>query len=68
MAQTFQSAIRPFRIEISQASLDDLRSRILATRWPSKELVDDRSQGVQIATLRSGLPTSSLRAKDQSHD
>ena len=52
MAETFQSAIRPFRIEVSQASLDDLRSRVLATRWPSKELVNDRSQGVQSATLR----------------
>src|SRR5690348_15989011 len=52
VAQTSQSAIRPFRIEVSQASLDDLRSRILATRWPSKELVEDRSQGVQLATVR----------------
>ena len=33
--------------------LDDLRRRIEATRWPSKELVDDRSQGVQLATLKA---------------
>src|SRR5688572_54549 len=51
MAQATQSAVRPFRIEISQASLDDLRKRVLATRWPTKELVGDRSQGVQLATL-----------------
>jgi pimeloyl-ACP methyl ester carboxylesterase len=44
--------IRPFHIEISDDQIDDLRRRIDATRWPSKELVDDRSQGVQLATLR----------------
>jgi Epoxide hydrolase N terminus len=44
--------IRPFQIEISDDQIDDLRRRIDATRWPSKELVDDRSQGVQLATLR----------------
>jgi pimeloyl-ACP methyl ester carboxylesterase len=46
------TAIRPFRIDISDGALDDLRRRITATRWPSKELVADRSQGVQLATLR----------------
>jgi pimeloyl-ACP methyl ester carboxylesterase len=44
--------IRPFRVNLSQKDLDDLRQRIAATRWPSKELVDDRSQGVQLATLQ----------------
>jgi pimeloyl-ACP methyl ester carboxylesterase len=44
--------IRPFRVDLSQKDLDDLRRRIGATRWPSKELVDDRSQGVQLATLQ----------------
>jgi pimeloyl-ACP methyl ester carboxylesterase len=44
--------IRPFRVEVPQADLDDLRQRLAATRWPSKELVADRSQGVQIATLQ----------------
>jgi pimeloyl-ACP methyl ester carboxylesterase len=44
--------IRPFTINIPEEALDDLRQRILATRWPSKELVADRSQGVQLATLR----------------
>jgi pimeloyl-ACP methyl ester carboxylesterase len=52
MAQSTQSAVRPFRVEMSQASLDDLRKRVLATRWPTKELVKDRSQGVQLATLK----------------
>src|SRR6185436_16953050 len=45
--------IRPFRFEVQQAKIDDLRRRIAATRWPSKELVDDRSQGVQLATLEA---------------
>ena len=45
-------AIRPFRVEIPEQALDDLRRRIAATRWPSRELVADRSQGVQLATLQ----------------
>ena len=45
-------AIRPFTIEIHEEELEDLRARIAATRWPSKELVADRSQGVQLATLQ----------------
>jgi pimeloyl-ACP methyl ester carboxylesterase len=44
--------IQPFRVEVPEAQIDDLRRRIAATRWPSKELVADRSQGVQLATLR----------------
>src|SRR5256714_9754617 len=43
--------IRTFRIDIADEQIDDLRRRIAATRWPSKELVDDRSQGVQLATI-----------------
>jgi pimeloyl-ACP methyl ester carboxylesterase len=46
------SAIRPFRIEVPEEELAELRRRIAATRWPSKELVDDRSQGVQLATMQ----------------
>jgi pimeloyl-ACP methyl ester carboxylesterase len=51
---TIESAteIRPFHVEIPQEQLDDLRRRIAATRWPSKELVPDRSQGVQLETLQ----------------
>jgi pimeloyl-ACP methyl ester carboxylesterase len=45
--------IRPFQVEIADDQIDDLRRRIAATRWPSKELVDDRSQGVQLATLKA---------------
>jgi hypothetical protein len=45
--------IRPFHLEITEDQIDDLRRRIAATRWPSKELVDDRSQGVQLATLKA---------------
>ena len=44
--------IRPFRVDIPQEALDDLRRRIAATRWPSRELVADRSQGVQLATMQ----------------
>jgi pimeloyl-ACP methyl ester carboxylesterase len=45
--------IRPFHVEVAQAQIDDLRTRIAATRWPTKELVADRSQGVQLATLQA---------------
>jgi pimeloyl-ACP methyl ester carboxylesterase len=44
--------IRPFQVEIPEGKLTELRRRIEATRWPSKELVADRSQGVQLATLQ----------------
>src|SRR6187551_3175973 len=44
--------IRPFHVDISDEQLADLRRRIEATRWPSKELVEDRSQGVQLATVQ----------------
>jgi pimeloyl-ACP methyl ester carboxylesterase len=45
--------IRPFQLEIPDEQLDDLRRRIEATRLPTKELVDDRSQGVQLATMQA---------------
>jgi pimeloyl-ACP methyl ester carboxylesterase len=44
--------IRPFSIEVPQGQIDDLRRRIEAMRWPTKELVEDRSQGVQSATVQ----------------
>lgn len=44
--------IRPFKIEVPQGDLDDLRRRLLATRWPDRETVKDQSQGVQLEKLR----------------
>src|SRR5262245_47118224 len=44
--------IRPFEVEIAGEALDDLRQRVEATRWPTKELVPDASQGVQSKTLQ----------------
>ena len=54
MSTTTEAAtgVRPFTVEISQEQVDDLRLRIEATRWPTDELVQDASQGVQIAFLR----------------
>jgi pimeloyl-ACP methyl ester carboxylesterase len=52
-AKAENGAIRPYDLDIPQEDLDDLRRRIAATRWPSKELVADRSQGVQLATLQA---------------
>jgi pimeloyl-ACP methyl ester carboxylesterase len=45
--------VRPFSVEIPNDKVTDLRRRIGATRWPSKELVPDRSQGVQSATIQA---------------
>ena len=47
------SAIRPFTFHASDDALADLRRRIAATRWPSRELVTDASQGVQLATMQA---------------
>jgi len=46
-------AIRPFRVNIPEAELTDLRRRINATRWPDRETVPDQSQGVQLATIQA---------------
>ena len=47
------TAIRPFTVEFSQEQIDDARRRVAATRFPSRELVQDRSQGVQLETLQA---------------
>src|SRR3954470_7249543 len=54
MSTTVQSAtdIRSFHVDVLEEKLVDLRRRISATRWPSKEVVTDRSQGVQLSTLQ----------------
>jgi pimeloyl-ACP methyl ester carboxylesterase len=52
-ATVWDPAIRPFRIDVPQEEVDELRRRVQATRWPDKETVSDRSQGVQLAKLRS---------------
>jgi len=54
MSSTVQTGmdVHRFQVESSSEALDDLRRRIAATRWPSKELVGDRSQGVQLATIQ----------------
>jgi pimeloyl-ACP methyl ester carboxylesterase len=44
--------IRPFQITVPEEQLDELRRRIVATRWPRAELVSDRSQGVQLTVLQ----------------
>ncbi|MEW2381138.1 epoxide hydrolase family protein [Micromonospora sp. NPDC047707] len=44
--------IRPFRLDTPEEAIADLRRRVAATRWPSRELVNDRSQGVQLATVQ----------------
>jgi pimeloyl-ACP methyl ester carboxylesterase len=46
-----ETEIRPFRVDMPDEAITDLRRRIAATRWPSQELVADRSQGVQLATI-----------------
>ena len=46
------TAIRPFRVDVPEARLADLRRRVQATQWPDRETVNDASQGVQLATTR----------------
>ncbi|MFZ1878903.1 MAG: epoxide hydrolase family protein [Gaiellaceae bacterium] len=55
MSTTAQTAvdIRPFHVEVPDEELAELRRRIDATRWPSRELVADRTQGVQLQTLQA---------------
>src|SRR5262249_12292830 len=52
MSNTVDTAteIRPFQLDFSQEGINELRRRVGETRWPTKELVEDRSQGVQLAT------------------
>src|ERR1041385_2161972 len=50
--QSDKTAIRPFQFNFSDAELADLRARVNATRWPERELVQDASQGVQLATMQ----------------
>ena len=47
-----RAAIRPFRVNVPEAELNELRRRIDATRWPERETVRDTSQGVQLATIQ----------------
>jgi pimeloyl-ACP methyl ester carboxylesterase len=52
MTATTDPTIRPFEVHVPDQDLADLRRRIAAARLPSRELVDDRSQGVQLATVQ----------------
>jgi hypothetical protein len=55
MSSTVETAneIRPYKVDIPDEELAELRRRIAAVRWPSRELVTDRSQGVQLATMQA---------------
>jgi pimeloyl-ACP methyl ester carboxylesterase len=53
LAATEDNAIRPFRIDIPEAALVDLRRRVVATRWPDRETVTDQSQGVRLAKIQA---------------
>jgi pimeloyl-ACP methyl ester carboxylesterase len=52
-ASVDESAIRPFRVDVLDSELAELRRRINATRWPDRETVADPSQGVQLATIQA---------------
>src|ERR1700727_86356 len=51
-AETEDGAIRPFRVDVPEEALVDLRKSIAATKWPERETVSDATQGVQLATMR----------------
>src|SRR6202453_1867846 len=48
-----KSGVRPFRVNVPEAELAELRKRISATRWPDRETVTDQTQGVQLATTQA---------------
>ncbi|WP_353146466.1 epoxide hydrolase family protein [Chryseobacterium sp.] len=50
---TIDKSIRPFRINIPEAKINDLKQRIRHTKWPDKELVQDETQGVGLGTMKS---------------
>lgn len=52
-ATTADKTIRPFQVHIREEKLADLKHRIQATQWPDKEIVNDASQGVQLATMQA---------------
>ncbi|MGB5945617.1 epoxide hydrolase family protein [Paenisporosarcina sp.] len=52
MTQQENTAIRPFRVNVAEEEITELKRRINATRWPEKETVSDQSQGVQLATIQ----------------
>jgi len=51
-AATKGEDVRPFHVDVPQATLDDLRRRIQATKWPEKETVADHSQGVPLGAMQ----------------
>ncbi|MER5407435.1 epoxide hydrolase [Streptomyces sp. NPDC002769] len=52
VAVSERESIRPFRVNIPEQDLVELRRRIIATRWPDRETVHDQSQGVPLATMK----------------
>src|SRR5262245_13827676 len=52
LAEGVGNAIRPFRVNVPEEQLTDLRRRVAATRFPDRETVDDRSQGVRLAKFQ----------------
>jgi pimeloyl-ACP methyl ester carboxylesterase len=48
-----KNAIRPFQVNVRDADLTELRTRIAATRWPERETVEDQSQGVQLQAIQA---------------
>src|SRR5580704_9578889 len=52
---TSNGLIRPYRINVPESALIDLRQRLATTRWPDRETVGDQTQGVQLATMQDLL-------------
>src|ERR1700730_8984290 len=48
-----KNAIRPFHVNVPEAELTELRTRVKATKWPERETVTDATQGVQLATIQA---------------
>jgi hypothetical protein len=50
---TGKSTIRPFRVDVPEAKLTDLRRRVEVMEWPERDLVPDGSQGVKLDTMQA---------------
>ena len=65
--QSAGEAVRPFRVDVPEDALVDLRRRINATRWPERETVPDQSQGVQLATIQAAAGVKLVCGKAHEH-
>src|SRR5258708_14642099 len=63
--QTMSDEIRPFKIQVSDADLEDLKKRLRATRWPDPQTVSDSSQGIPLEYVQEICGSGQRVARDR---